>query len=80
MAIVSGAVRRPNVRQSGGESIKFNNDAVVEKRIKHHILETKAEKRIRLQRGAKEKQKEKSARAAEVLRQHSTRKGCISDE
>ncbi|MDP2665314.1 MAG: hypothetical protein Q8P23_01520 [bacterium] len=71
MAIVNGAVRRPNVRQSGGESIKFKDDAVVENRVKHHILGTKAEKKIRLQRAAKQKQKDQIARAVERLRQHS---------
>ncbi len=79
MAIVNGAVRRSNVRQSGGESVKFKEDAVVENRIKHHILETMAEKKIRLQRRAKQKRKEKLAKATEVLRRHSTRKDHGSD-
>ena len=71
MAIVNGAVRRPNVRQSGGKAIKFKDDMVIEKRINHHILETEAEKKIRLKRAAKQKAKEKIARAVERLRQHS---------
>ena len=74
MAIVNGAVRRPNVRQSGGESIKFKDDAMVENRIKHHLLETKAKKKFRLRRATKQKQKEKVARAVERLRQHSAQR------
>ena len=71
MAIVNGAVRRPNMRQSGGKSVKFRAEAVVEDRIKHHVLEAKAEKKIQLQRLAKQRAKEKIARAIERLRQHS---------
>ncbi len=74
MAIVNGAIRRPNVRQSGGESIKFKDDAVVENRTKRHILETEAKKKARLQLAAKKKQKEKIARAIERLRQHSAQR------
>ena len=74
MAIVNGAIRRPNVRQSGGESIKIKDDAVVENRTKRHILETEAKKKARLQLAAKKKQKEKIARAIERLRQHSAQR------